>query len=601
MSRIFTILLILTMFLSPLQSMGGRIYVSPKGNDNNPGTETQPFLTVQRALREAREWRRFGGDKTEGMIEIILGEGVYPQTSPIFIRPEDSGTGDSPTVIRGKAGENAVISGGVELKGWRQEGKLWTMEAPLISNSPQMFRQLWINGRKALRANQFGKYEMQRMIDFNIKDRTVTIPFPKEITSIEEAPQLEMMVHQRWAVAILRVKDIVRQGDNAVVSFLEPESELEFSHPWPQPVINGEKGSSSYCLMNALQFVDTPGEWYQDNRTGKIYYYPRQGETMENTIATAPALSAVMEIKGTPSQKVTNVYFKDINFEYAAWNRPAGKGHVTLQGGFPITDAYKLQQPGFPWSATLENQAWIERPEAAVTMEWTADVNFENCRFSHLASTALDMVTGNSGNIIADNRFTDIGGTAILAGSFAEGGYEVHRPYRTSKGGDEYCRNLDIKDNIIIDATNEDWGCVGIGCGFVRDVNITGNEVADVNYSGICVGWGWSTDSCGMENNKIIGNYVHRFAKQLYDAGGIYTLSNQPRSVIAQNKIDSIGRAPYATNDRGFYIYLDEATDGYTIEDNWCPEAKFGDNKPGPAVVWKNNGPSVVLKNHTGK
>ncbi len=35
-------------------------------------------------------------------------------------------------------------------------------------------------------------------------------------------------------------------------------------HPWPQPVIDGEKGNSSFCLVNALELLDQPGEWYQD-------------------------------------------------------------------------------------------------------------------------------------------------------------------------------------------------------------------------------------------------------------------------------------------------------------------------------------------------
>jgi hypothetical protein len=96
-----------------------------------------------------------------------------------------------------------------------------------------------------------------------------------------------------------------------------------------------------------------------------------------------------------------------------------------------------------------------------------------------------------------------------------------------------------------------------------------------------------------MHHNIIAGNKITDFARQLYDAGGIYTLSNQPNSVIENNVIDSLGIAPYATNDRGFYIYLDAETNGYTIRNNWCPEQKFGDNHPGEAVVWENNGPEV--------
>ncbi len=98
-----------------------------------------------------------------------------------------------------------------------------------------------------------------------------------------------------------------------------------------------------------------------------------------------------------------------------------------------------------------------------------------------------------------------------------------------------------------------------------------------------------------MRNNRITGNHVHHFGGQLYDTGGIYTLSNQPGSIIKDNRIEHLIKAPYATNDRGFYIYFDEATDGFTVENNYCPDAEFGYNRPGPAMIIRNNGPHVKL------
>ena len=63
---------------------------------------------------------------------------------------------------------------------------------------------------------------------------------------------------------------------------------------------------------------------------------------------------------------------------------------------------------------------------------------------------------------------------------------------------------------------------------------------------------------------------------------------------MRNNRIEHLEEAPYATNDRAFYIYLDEATDGYTIENNWCPTERFDSNRPGNRNVWKNNGPQVT-------
>ena len=70
--------------------------------------------------------------------------------------------------------------------------------------------------------------------------------------------------------------------------------------------------------------------------------------------------------------------------------RPSYQGHVTLQGGFPLLDAYKLHEPGLPEKAELENQAWIARPETAIRVRGTEHLTFSRCRFRHLASTGLD-------------------------------------------------------------------------------------------------------------------------------------------------------------------------------------------------------------------
>ena len=91
-----------------------------------------------------------------------------------------------------------------------------------------------------------------------------------------------------------------------------------------------------------------------------------------------------------------------------------------------------------------------------------------------------------------------------------------------------------------------------------------------------------------MRNNRITGNTVTGYAKMLYDAGGIYTLSNQPGSLISGNTISLPADAPYATNLRAFCIYFDEATDGFTVENNTMPKPLYGYNKPGPELKIKD-------------
>ncbi len=469
--------------------------------------------SIHDALRQAREWRRTGDARCEGGITITLNGGRHYMQEPLFLRPEDSGTAESPTIIRG------------------------TIQTVICGDTRQQHTQLW------------PKEGMERMLDFNPASRTITIPTPPE--GVLGTKGLEMVVHQRWAIAILRVKEMKVMGDRTVVTFLEPESRLEFEHPWPQPVIGGEKGSSSFLLRTTEQ---------------------RQG------------LEQLVLVDGAH-----HIIFEGITFENTCWNRPLQKGHVTLQGGFPLVDAYKLKEnPGLPWDSGLENQAWIERPVSAVTVRNAKHVDFLRCRFQHLGATALDFESIDHG-LIEGCAFEDIGGTAVMAGSFAESPLEVHRPYEHLA---DRCTGLVIRNNVIHNATCEDWGAVAVGCGYVKNTTIEHNTVSHVNYSGICVGWGWTPKPTGMENNHIINNKVSDYARQLYDAGGIYTLSCQPGSSIAGNDIAQPFPAPYATNDRGFCIYLDARTDGYSITHNKTEgrpirRDEIGDNQPGPNLLFQ--------------
>ena len=490
------------------------------------------------ALRQVREWRRTGDSRCAAGVTITLKAGRYYMAEPLFLRPEDSGTPASPTILRGE--EGAVICGDAR----QRHVQLWPREG------------------------------MERLLAFDTEQHTITIPTPPAGLNPPTPghPQrgrdnkyehlgdfgsgLEMVILQRWAMAILRVKDMTPRGDSTVVTIMEPEGRLEFDHPWPQPVIGGEQGSSAFLLRTTEQ---------------------RDG------------VEQLVVIGGVNGQRVSNIRFENIVFENTCWNRPLHRGHVTLQGGMMILDAYKLKEnEGLPWDASLENQAWVERPVAAVSVSSASQVSFTGCTFRKTGATALDFIDDTDSCTVTACTFDDIGGTAIMAGSFAESPREVHRPY-----ADLACRtrHLTISGCTVTNASAEDWGAVAIGCGYVSDTDISNNTISHLNYSGICVGWGWTATGTGMERNHIYNNKVTDYARQLYDAGGIYTLSNQPGSSIRDNIIGPPAKAPYATNDRAFHIYLDARTDGFTISGNTTDGGQpisrdmIGDNQPGPNII----------------
>ncbi|MDB5248897.1 MAG: L-rhamnose mutarotase [Segetibacter sp.] len=580
------------------------IWVSLKGSDRNTGAKENPFASVHMAVRKARELRRLNDPSIAGGIRIIVENGNYQFEEALFIRPEDSGTETSPTTVDAVPGGSTIFSGGVNVTNWQKAtgkipglpkeaiGKVWVTDAPTVGGRMLEFRQLWVNGQKAVRAKERNGDSMSRILSWNRADESCWIPKPS-VADIKSAEGLEMFIHQWWAIAILRVKSIEVRGDSAQLRFHQPESRIQSEHPWPAPWISKETGNSAFYLMNAVQFLDQPGEWYLDMKSGKVYYWPRNNENLNTATVVAPSLETLVKMQGNIDHPVSHFSFKGISFQYTGFERPSKAGHVPHQIGLYMLDAYKLKVSGTPDKKTLENQAWVGRPSAAVEVSFADNTSFENCRFEHLASSGVDYNIGVHNNTIKGNLFKDIGGTAILAGVFSDESTEIHLPYNPADER-EVCDNMVISNNLINDVTNEDWGTVGIAAGYVRNSTIEHNEISEVNYMGISLGWGWSRTINVMKNNKLLGNKIHHYAKQMYDVAGIYTLSAQPGTIINENLIDSAYKAPYAhLPSHWFYLYTDEGSSFMTVQDNWTPSQKYLQNANGPGNTWKNNGPDV--------
>jgi len=464
-------------------------------------------------------------------------------------------------------------------------------DAPIIDGWFLEFRQLWVNDKKAVRAREPNGENLARLVAWDKTNQVATIP-AATLAGIKKPGQLEMVIDQVWEIAVLRVESIRNEGTNALVTFQQPESRIEFHHPWPPVTVNA-KYQAPFFLANAIEFLDEPGEWFEDVSAGKIYYWPRAGEDMTTANVFAPAIETLVKIEGTPDEPVTNIEFKGITFAHTAWLRPGQQGHVPLQAGMFMLDAKKLSPKGTSYHPGLGNLAWIGRPPAAVLANNAAGVSFEDCTFAHLASAGLDFESGTHNDSVQGCVFHDIGGNGIQLGKFSDTNVETHVPYQPSNEH-EVCAHETISDNVICDCGNEDWGCVGIGVGYAQNISIAHNEVFNLPYTGISVGWGWTKMTNALRDNLILANHVHEVGRRMGDLGGIYILSAQPGTVVAENSVSDIEPSPFVPDsNHWFYLYLDEGSSFITVRDNWCPVEKFLKNANGPGNVWTNNGPQV--------
>lgn len=590
--------------------LAGEIWISPKGSDFNDGTRQSPKATLTSALRQAREWRRTEDNRIQGGITIYMEGGTYAFYEPVFIRPEDSGTKESPTIIRSVGDEKVILSGGISINGWKKQGKVWVADVPVFNGRPLDFRQLWVNGKKAVRARDVEDYEkMNRICSVDEKNEILYVPAVSIRRLIDnkgnlKAKYAEMVLHQMWCVANLRIRSVEVQGDSAAIRFHQPESRIQFEHPWPRPMVTTDGHNSAFYLTNARELQDVPGEWYHDMDARKVYYYPREGEKMQEAEVIVPAVETLVRVEGTVDRPVCHIRFEKITFSYTTWMRPSEKGHVPLQAGMYLTDGYRIDpkmQRNY-LNHPLDNQGWLGRPAAAVRVVAARQIDFERCRFEHLGSTGLDYEEAVQGGVVRGCLFRDIAGNGLLVGSFSPAAHETHLPYDPADRR-EVCTQQQINNCYFTEIGNEDWGCLAIAAGYVEDINIEHNEISEVPYSGISLGWGWTQTVNCMRNNRVHANLIHHYAKHMYDVAGIYTLGSQPKSYVTENCVHSIYKPGYVHDpNHWFYLYTDEGSSFITVRDNWTEGEKYLQNANGPGNVWENNGPKVdsVIRERAG-
>ncbi len=600
------------------------VYTAKNDTKRVSYVQVSPDSSLADAVRKARELRRL--DKADSVV-IQMARGNYCLYESLVLRPEDSHLCFEGTPSEDGEGVGTVIHGAVEINGWRKQGKLWVTDVPDFNGRPLDFRQLWVNRSRADKARSVNDYEqMPRIRWVDKKKRVIWVPASavkplltgakdKQGNSIirDDSKYAEMTLHQMWEVSYLRIKNIRLQGDSAAVSFHDPEAKVQFERPWPSPMYHSAH-NSPFFISNALPLLDTPGEWYHDIRTHKLYYMPRQGETMPRTAdgimgndnrqrvradepyiyVAAPAMETLVRFEGTKEKPVDAVSFKHVNFAFTTWMRPSYKGHVPLQAGMFIIEGYKLR-PSIDRvnNHKLDNQDWLGRPHAAVELYYAHRAVFDGCSFKHLGGDGIDFIEGGKDGAVLNSKFEDISMNGLVGGSFSPAGLETHLPY-CPLDNREVCSGLQVKNNEFANVTLEEWGTCAIALGYVNRTNVEHNYIHDVSYSAISMGWGWNRNFGVMHDNRIHANLIERYAAHMYDCAGIYTLGNQPNTVIFENVVRDILHPSYVHDPKHyFYLYTDEGSSNILLKDNWTSEDKFLKNAYGPNNIWKNNGPSV--------
>jgi hypothetical protein len=421
-------------------------YVSTKGNDLWSGklpepnaTQTDgPFASLGKAKNEVRIIKK---DLYRNIFILIRG-GEYQLSETEIFSPLDSHYDSFQIVYKAYPNENPVFSSDAVINGWqlaksvtnlsaKAKGKVFVAKMPEMPLGKERFYTLYDNGKllKRARSNGFeptkimtggdgGGVDWKGMIN---ADRN-SLWFPTGmIKSWQNLNDIEIFVQPNvgYVTNYLTLASVDEKSGVATTT-------IPATYPMGKIDKHLHAMDGGSCRVeNAIDYLDTPGEWVVNTKEKLVYYWPENG-TPGNV--TFPRLANYIIVDGHETGGIVrNIAFKDLTFTRAEREVISSKD-IGLQ---------------HEWDMWNKSNAMVQFRDVEYC-------ELSNCRLTNSGSAGVRLDLHAQSNLIKNNLIDYVGGTGILLCGYGPGKLNVNKSNRILNNQIHHCGEFYYQSNGIM-------------------------------------------------------------------------------------------------------------------------------------------------------
>ncbi|MEV5481542.1 right-handed parallel beta-helix repeat-containing protein, partial [Streptomyces sioyaensis] len=517
-------------------------YASPNGSGTTC-TQAAPCT-----LAQAKSTVRSLTAAMTGDLVVELAGGTYDLSSTLTFDASDSGKNGYDVIYRAKAGQNVVLSGGTAITGWSETDATKHIYTAAMPAALTNTRQLWVNGQRADLASAAASSVFGAMTnDTTNKVFTFTGNGTDSWAHPETANLVYSGVGNPWRHSVCPIESI----SNKTVAAKKPCQDNAYNGSnW------GALGLPT-AVENHKELLSSKGQFAIDPVAREIYYIPRDGQNMTTATAVAGKLDTLVNLAGTPTSPVQHIQFTGLGFKYATWLLD-NYGLVDAQANVRFTNNAADRTS----TSTTFGKDNVGLLPANVTCHSCENVTFGGNTFEHLGGSGLGFDGGGKNNSVTGNVITDVSGNGVQIGA----GDIYKQPAAIES-------DYTVKNNYVHNVANEYISGVGILATWVKGTHIEHNDVFNVPYTGISLGWGWGIypATSTMVDNHVDNNHIHNVqTSAMRDGGAIYVLGTQgssPRSTMNGNYVEQDSQdfaSLYLDNGSSYWDVKNNVVGGYT-------------------------------------